>query len=116
MLGWILWVIEDWANDYFVLTDRRIISWDRVLLLYENRQEAPLDEVLSVVTRTGNFFARRLYYGDVIACTYTGTIFMGRLPNPEQLTSMIEERMTRIKYYLTIILPHGKIQLNREYR
>lgn len=95
VLGWILWTIEDWANDYFFLTDRRIVSWNRVLMLYENRQEAPLDAVLAVTIRTGSFFARRFSYGDVIARTYTGTIFLDRLAHPEQLASMIEERMTR---------------------
>jgi hypothetical protein len=43
---WALWVVLDWLNDYYIITDRRVVNLNRIIF-YESRQEAPLTAVKS---------------------------------------------------------------------
>ena len=72
-LGWFLWKLIDWSNDFSIITNRRVVSLEKVALFYESRQEAPLDAILSVETRTSQW-GRWIGYGDVVIRTYTGVI------------------------------------------
>lgn len=45
--AWAIWGLLRWRNDYFILTDRRIIHLVRVLFVYQRRWEAPLERIES---------------------------------------------------------------------
>lgn len=96
LVGWFGWVILDWANDYYIVTSQRLIWLERVALIYDSRQEAPLSTLLSVNVET-TMIGRILGYGDVIARTYTGLIRLERIGNCEVVASMIEEYWSRSK-------------------
>jgi hypothetical protein len=108
------WAYEEWLNDYFVITNRRVVSQKRVVMLYESRQESPLDAVLTVSSKSPGFWARRFGYGDVIIRTFTGTLFMGRIWHPEQVISLLEERLGRVSSSRTEIDKQLKIEKVRE--
>lgn len=82
------WVYLDWTNDYSIITNRRVVYQERVVLLYDSRQEAPMTAVLKVDTAT-NFLGRYLGYGDVIASTYAGMVTLQQLNNPEQAAAIL---------------------------
>ncbi len=44
--AWAIWNWIDWGNDYYILTNQRVIWVERVLGFYDSRQEAPLSTVL----------------------------------------------------------------------
>jgi hypothetical protein len=48
LAGW-AWV--DWSNDYYIITSRRILYQERVVLLYDSRQESPMEAVQSTSTQ-----------------------------------------------------------------
>src|SRR5262249_20807721 len=50
--GWLIWDWIDWGNDYYIVTNQRVIWLEKVVGLYDSRQEAPLTTVLSVGTET----------------------------------------------------------------
>ncbi len=91
---WAIWLWIDWGNDYYIVTDQRVVWIEKIILLYDSRNEAPLSTVLSVVTQSdqlGRWFA----YGDVIVKTYTGSIVMQRVANPTHLAAIISELQER---------------------
>ena len=48
-----LWYFIDWQNDYYIVTDQRVIHRERVLLLYDQQDECPISKVQNVnVIRT----------------------------------------------------------------
>lgn len=94
-LGWFLWSYVDWANDYSILTNRRLVFQERVLLLYRSRQESPLNAILSVSTET-DWLGRQFSYGNVIARTYTGEILLPKQPFPRQVQALIESQVERV--------------------
>jgi hypothetical protein len=94
--GWALWNYVDWGNDYYILTNMRVIWLEKVIGIYDSRVEAPLNTVLTVGVRSDQL-GRILGYGQVIVRTYTGHIVLHQVGYPEQLASMIEEQLWRSK-------------------
>ena len=93
-LGWFLWKLIDWSNDFSIITNRRVVSLEKVALFYESRQEAPLDAILSVETKTSQI-GRLVGYGDVLIRTFTGVINFKRLAKPELVVRMINDERGR---------------------
>jgi CRP-like cAMP-binding protein len=88
------WRWIDWANDYYIVTDRRAVWLEKVIGIYESRQEAPLRMVLSVSSNT-ELTGRVLDYGDVIIRTYTGRILFRAVAQPRVMVALIEELWRR---------------------
>jgi hypothetical protein len=84
-----IWRGLDWRNDYYVATNRRVVWLEKVIGLYDSRQESPLRMILSVAVNSG-LFGRQLGYGDVEVRTYTGAITLTDTPHPEAFAATIE--------------------------
>ena len=91
---WAVWVIIDWGNDYYIVTNQRVVWLEKVVGIYDSRQESPLSTVLSVGVEA-NPFGRILDYGDVIVRTFVGKILFNNVDHPKQAARMIEEYWQR---------------------
>ncbi|MBI9051108.1 MAG: cyclic nucleotide-binding domain-containing protein [Anaerolineaceae bacterium] len=94
--GYSLWVVQDWRNDYAVITNQRVVWQEKVILLYESRQEAPLDSVLAISVNT-SMLGRMFSYGNVIVRTYAGIIDLNQVPSPEEVAAMLESQWQQAK-------------------
>ncbi|MBI2757359.1 MAG: cyclic nucleotide-binding domain-containing protein [Chloroflexi bacterium] len=98
ILGWAVWNWIDWGNDYYIVTNQRAVWLEKVIGLYDSRQEAPLSTILSVgveTDATGRFFD----YGHVIVRTFVGKIPFNHVSHPYQAAQMIEEQWGRTKHF-----------------
>lgn len=95
-LGWGLWRLIDWGNDYYIVTNQRVIWLEKVIGFYDSRTEAGIGTILSVDSES-DFLGRLFNYGTVIVRTYTGRIRMAYVDNPRQAAAMIEEYLNRAK-------------------
>lgn len=95
-LGWAVWRAVDWSNDYYVVTNERVVWLEKVIGLYDSRQEAPLSMILSVGVET-DMLGRFLDYGNVIVRTFVGRIPFHAVTHPHQAARMIEEYWQRTK-------------------
>lgn len=93
---WIAWSVLDWSNDYYIVTNQRVVWLERIAAIYDSRQEAPLYTVLSVGVQTDQV-GRIFHYGDVMVRTYTGVIALRRVEHPQQIASLVEEHWFRAK-------------------
>lgn len=92
-LGAILWGIWnwiDWGNDYYITTNQRVVWVEKVIWLYESRDEAPLTTILAVNT-TSTLLGRIFHYGNVIIKTFTGEIIFRNLKDPQGMVKFINE-------------------------
>ncbi|MEJ2349054.1 MAG: cyclic nucleotide-binding domain-containing protein [Anaerolineales bacterium] len=87
---WGIWNYIDWGNDYYIVTNQRAVWIEKVIWLYDSRDEAPLNTILSVNVTT-NFWGRLLGFGNVIVRTYTGEIVFKHLGKPHQMADAVEE-------------------------
>ena len=93
---WMIWTVVDWGNDYYVVTNQRVVWLEKVVGIYDSRQESPLSTILSVGVETGQL-GRILDYGNVIIRTFVGRIPFNHVTHPEQAQHMIEEYWNRTK-------------------
>jgi hypothetical protein len=96
VIGWIIWLVVDWGNDYYIVTNQRVVWLEKVVGIYDSRQESPLSTVLSVGIEA-NPLGRALDFGDVIIRTFVGKIPFSHVTHPHQAARMIEEYWQRTR-------------------
>lgn len=98
----ILWRIVDWGNDYYVVTNQRVVYLEKVVGIYDSRQESPLSTILSVGLET-NQVGKILDYGNVIIRTFVGKIVFADVDHPTHAAKMVEEYWNRTKEFATAV-------------
>ncbi len=86
---WLLWNLHNWANDYYLITSKRIIWMEHLSGLYDSRQEAPLSTLISTgieTSRDGSV----LGFSDVLLRTYMGDIRFKRVAHAQAIAKMVE--------------------------
>ncbi len=91
---WMIWKWLDWSNDYYIVTNLRVIRLEKTIGIYDSRQEAPLSTILSVGVETDQL-GRMLDYGTVIVRTFVGRILFTQVYRPQEAAQMIEEYWSR---------------------
>jgi uncharacterized membrane protein YdbT with pleckstrin-like domain len=75
----------DWRNDHYIVTSLRVLHVERVLLLREDRDEAPIELVQDVQVNQEGMLANLLNFGDVIIQTAAATekVVFADVPGPK---------------------------------
>jgi hypothetical protein len=87
---WAIWRYYDWGNDYYIITDERIVWLERTIGLYDSRQEAPLVAIKAGETKS-TYLGRSLGFGDVITQTFVGQVLFRHIANPDAIKNMIDQ-------------------------
>jgi hypothetical protein len=87
---WAVWRFFDWRNDYYIVTDERIVWLEHTVGIYDSRQEAPLVAIKAGETKSSQV-GRWLGYGDVITQTFMGQVFFRHVGNPGQIKDVIDQ-------------------------
>jgi hypothetical protein len=90
------WNIHNWSNDFYLITNKRMVWVERVSGLYDSRQEAPLGTLISVGIKTSRLGAL-IGYSDVVVRTYIGDIRFERVEHAHQIGKLIEAYWARGK-------------------
>ena len=93
---WIIWRIVDWGNDYYIVTNQRVVYLEKVIGLYDSTQQAPLSTILSVGVET-DLLGRQWGFGNVIIRTFVGRIIFRHVSNPKQAAAVVEEHWHRTR-------------------
>jgi hypothetical protein len=95
--GWGVWNGIDWGNDYYIVTDRRVVWVEKVIGIYESRQESPLSAIQRVNVET-DVSGRVLDYGDLVISTIVGsTLTLRNVNHPYQAAALIDQYWKRSK-------------------
>jgi uncharacterized membrane protein YdbT with pleckstrin-like domain len=95
-LLWGIWSWMDWGNDYYVVTNQRVIWSEKIIGLYESRREAPLDTILAVNVQSSQL-GRILGYGNIGVRTFTGGFLMRNASLPNRFASYVRGFKERAK-------------------
>lgn len=95
--GWIIWRWADWRNDYYIVTNQRIIWLEKIIGIYDSRQEAHMEEVLSVSANTDAITQSFFNYGKVSVRVMVGGIGLDYTPHAHHAKNLIEELQERTK-------------------
>ncbi|MGQ9714981.1 MAG: cyclic nucleotide-binding domain-containing protein [Anaerolineae bacterium] len=93
----VLWTVMNWRNDFFMVTNRRVVLLEKVLFISEVRAEAGLEQIQDVQTSAKNAFQRLLGVGTVRLETAgaTGQIQFDFVANPEAIKENIFKQRSR---------------------
>jgi len=95
-LLWTVWKWIDWGNDYSIVTNKRAIWLEKVIGLYESRQETPLINIVIVGVET-SAVGRSMDYGNVNVRTYVGRIVFPNIQHPTEAEALINELRERTR-------------------
>ena len=99
--AWLAWNLVDWSNDYNLVTKRRVIFLEKVLLLYESRQETPLAAILSISKQT-SLIGRLFGFSNIAIRTYTGVLYFKHISHPDAVIRLLTEQWERAKQRLSM--------------
>lgn len=102
ILSVFIWRVIDWGNDYYVVTNQRVVYLEKVVGIYDSRQESPLSTILSVGVEA-NQIGKILDYGNVIIRTFVGRIVFANVDHPNHAARMVEEYWNRTKEFATAV-------------
>ena len=88
---WLLWDWLDWGNDYYIVTNQRVVWLEKIIGIFDSRQEAHLSEIKSVQAETDAVVQSFFDYGHVSVNTIFGGIELNYIPCPRQAHLLIEE-------------------------
>lgn len=85
----VAWFVIDYLNDYYVITTKRVVRQERVFLIYENQQTAPLERIQDV-TSQASIIGKLFNYGLLnITTAGMGSITFEMVPRPEDVETTI---------------------------
>ncbi len=95
---WIIWMGFDWQNDYFIITNERIIWVEEVILSRSSRQEIPLPQI-QFINVSRSYWGRVFNFGDVTIKTYThtGNLRLTFVREPMEFQALVDEQLVRSK-------------------
>ena len=99
-LLWILWLVIDWLNDYYVVTTTRVAHQEKVLMIREARDETPLDKIQNINTDK-DFLGNALGYGTMFIDTAAGIgasrVTFTFLEDPQGVRNLIFDQVSTAK-------------------
>ena len=92
--GGIYYLYAEWANDYIVITDQRVIHTEQTILSFESRiSEVPIASVqeVKVDIPSSDIFARLFNYGSIFIRTAgeSGNMHLTAVPNPMHIQNVL---------------------------
>lgn len=92
-----MWFYLDWQNDYYVVTNKRVVHMEKVMLLYEERSEALLERIQNVTLVSPHALARMLGFANLVIETAgaRGKMVLTALPQAERVQEEILAQVER---------------------
>jgi CRP-like cAMP-binding protein/membrane protein YdbS with pleckstrin-like domain len=97
---WIAWRLIDWINDYYAVTTARVAHQEKMLMVWETRDETPLDKIQNInIDRgfVGNTFGFGTLVIDTAAAVGAARVTFSYLEAPNRVQSLIFEQMSRAR-------------------
>lgn len=87
----------DWRNDYYIVTNRRVMHLETVLMVRHDRQEAPIDKVQNVEIKQPTLFQKIIGVSDVLVKTASvySTITFATVMHGQAIKEKIFEQIQR---------------------
>lgn len=96
---WIAWYFIDWQNDYYVVTDKRVVRRERILFLRDDESNVPVAQVQNVSVARTNLMELLFNMGDieVEAQGAQSRLRFDDVPAPDYVKEVIFEGRERAK-------------------
>ena len=97
LLGFTFYLILDWRDDYYVVTNKRLVHVDEIPFIRTKREEAPLTAVSEIQFSRNSILAHLFDFGDLRVETFSGFVAMQDIPHPNEVKNQIQREIERVK-------------------
>lgn len=95
-----LWLLIDWANDYYIVTNKRVAYREKVLTIRESRDETPISKIQNMLIDQ-SFWGNTLGFGtltlDTAAAQQVKRVKFDYVTNPKAVQELVFELVQRVK-------------------
>jgi len=92
-----VYVFIDWHDDFYVVTNKRVVHVDQIPGIRLKLEEAPLSAIQEIQFARNSITAHLLNFGDLRVETFGGSVAMKDVPEPEELKSLIFREIEKVR-------------------
>ena len=96
-IGICFYVFIDWHDDFYVVTNKRVVHVDQIPFIRQKLEEAPLSAIQEIQFARNSVIAHLLDFGDLRVETFAGSVAMKDIPRPEQVKSLIFRQIEKVR-------------------
>ena len=89
------WFYIDWANDYYIVTNERVIWLEKLVGVFDRRKEVSMSEIHSI-SSDSTFWGRKINTGSVVLGTYHGETVLTQLEYSQEVEAQITDQWKRL--------------------
>lgn len=93
----LVYVYIDWHDDFYVVTNKRVVHVDQIPGIRQKLEEAPLSAIQEIQFARNSIIAHVLNFGDLRVETFGGSVAMKDVPQPEELKSLIFREIEKVR-------------------
>ena len=97
LLAFSFYLFLNWENDYYVVTNKRLVHVDEIPYVRTKREEAPLTSVTEIQFARNSILAHLFDFGDLRVETFSGFVGMQDIPHPVRVKNLIQREIERVK-------------------
>ncbi len=97
LIGIVAYMFIEWRNDYWVVTNKRIVHVDEIIFIRKKRNETPLPSITQIQHVRHGLAAALLDFGDLEVETFTGSVGMRDVPSPTLLKQEIQHEVEKLR-------------------
>jgi CRP-like cAMP-binding protein len=98
--GWLAYSVNDWANDDFIVTNKRVAQAERIILTSELRNQIPISKIQSITVRKSGPLESALGVSTLevrSAGREASRIVFDRVANAELISQKIEQQQVLLR-------------------
>jgi CRP-like cAMP-binding protein len=102
LLGWVAWLIADWANDIYILERDQVVDIERLPLgLSEKRRTARLNQIVDLSLSMPTVIHHIFNFGNVVLQTAAtqGAFTFDSVPDPRGVIEIVRQRIDGIRRF-----------------
>ncbi len=92
-----VYVFIDWHDDFYVVTNKRVVHIDQIPGIRQKLEEAPLSAIQEIQFARNSILAHVLDFGDLRVETFGGSVAMKDVPQPEKVKSLIFREIEKVR-------------------
>src|SRR3972149_3330809 len=91
------YVFIDWHDDFYVVTNKRVVHVDQIPFVRPKLEEAPLSAIQEIQFARNSIVAHLLDFGDLRVETFAGSVAMKDIPQPGEVKSLIFREIEKVR-------------------
>ncbi len=100
-IGWVLWAYLDWANDWYIVTNKRVIHIEEIKFFFYERREIDLDKIHTTQIITPPIIGQLLDIKTLIIQTASagGSVVFDKVLNADRVREQIDYQGDLLEEY-----------------